>query len=103
MRNTDSHIVGGYVDAGGVIHDLVVRKTDPRGWQALDVYAEAEDVIDTLIDRQDHRPQAEAVAHDYLMAGRFVAASGRGPSEGIPEQGGADAPRDRRPRSAAHQ
>ena len=103
MRNTDSHIVGGYVDAGGMTHDLVVRKANPGGWQALDVYAEAEHVIDTLIDRQDGRPQAEAVAQDYLTAGRFVAAPGRAPGEGIPEQGGADAPRDRRPRSAAHQ
>ena len=59
MRNTDSDIVGGYVDAGGTTHDLVVRKADPGGWQALDVYAEAEHVIDTVIDHQDDRPQAE--------------------------------------------
>jgi hypothetical protein len=103
MRNTDSHIVGRYVDAGGTTHDLVVRKTDPGGWQALDVYAEAEHVIDTLSDRRDDRPQAEAVAHDYLTAGHFVAAPGRGPGEAIPEQGGADAHSDRRPRCAAHQ
>jgi hypothetical protein len=103
MRNTDSHIVGRYIDAGGTTHDLVVRKAEPGGWQALDVCAEAEHVIDTLIDRQDDRPQAEAVAHDYLRAGRFVAAPGRGSGEAIPDQGGADAHSDRRPRSAARQ
>jgi hypothetical protein len=103
MRNTDSHIVGRYLDAGGMTHDLVVRKTDPGGWQALDVCAEAEHVIDTLIGGDDDRPQAEAAARDYPTAGRFGAAPGRGPGGAIPEQGGADAHSDRRPRSPAHQ
>jgi hypothetical protein len=100
MRDNDSHIVGRYVDAGGTTHELVVRNSDLGGWQALDVCAEAEHVIDTLIGGEDDRPQAEAVARDYLTAGRFVVAPGRGPGEAIPEQGGADAHSDRRPRSA---
>ena len=103
MRNTDSHIVGRYVDAGGITHDLVVRKTDPGGWQAIDVCPEAEHVIDTLVARDDDRAQAEAVARDYMTAGRFAVPAGRNGGEAIPEQGGADAYRDRRPRSAARQ
>ena len=49
MRNTDSHIVARYVDAGGMTHELVVRQADPAGWQALDVGAEAEHVIENFI------------------------------------------------------
>jgi hypothetical protein len=84
MRNTDSHIVGRYVDASGITHDVVVRKAEPGGREALDVCAEAEHVIDTLTDRQHDRPQTEAVAHDYLRPPSRARACARSASTNMP-------------------
>jgi len=88
--------------ATGVRHEILVRRTVVGDWEVLDTCAREDRVIETLDGVVDAEPQAEAVARDYLTAGRFVAAPGRGPGEAIPEQGGADAHSDRRPRSAAH-
>jgi hypothetical protein len=76
MRKTDSRIVGRYVDAGGTTHELVVRKTDLGGWQALDVCAAAEHVIDTPIGGDDDRPQA-ASSRTPTAAGSPSSAAGR--------------------------
>jgi hypothetical protein len=90
-----------YCDADGVWHEVVVRNTPTGAWQVLDACASEELVIECLDGRDDGEAQAEAVACDYATAGRFMALAGRNGGEAIPEQGGADAHSDRRPRSAA--
>jgi hypothetical protein len=60
-------------------------------------------VIESLDGGVDGEPQAEAVARNYLTAGRFMQLAGGNGGEAIPEQGGADAHSDPRPRSAARQ
>ena len=92
-----------YDDAAGQRHEILVRRTAAGDWEVLDTFASDTRVIETLDGHVDAEPQAEAVARDYLAAGRFLLAPGRGPGEAIPEDGGADAHRDRRPRSAARQ
>ncbi len=104
--------IGSYRDADGAPHELVVRNTSD-GWQVLDLDVEAETahVVDTLAGDQDSRPQAEAIARDYLTT-VDDRQPGTGPADGeaIPERGGSDdrshrrphpAPRTRRARGAA--
>ena len=105
--------IGGYRDAAGVGHELAVRRTSDGDWQVLDLDLEADTahVIDTLAGDQDGRPQAEAIARDYLVtAAGSETGAGPVPGDAIPEQGGTDArshrrphqaPRVRRPRGAA--
>jgi hypothetical protein len=92
--------VGSYRDAGGARHKLVVRETADGCWQVVDVDVDADTahVVDELADDQDGRPQAEAIARDYLVttAGSETGA-GPVPGDAIPEQGGPDARSDRRP------
>ena len=92
-----------YCDAAGVMHKVVVRNTPTGAWQVLDTCAGEELVVESLDGRDDGEAQAEAVACDYVTAGRFMPLAGRNGGEPIPEQGGADAHSDRRPRSAARQ
>jgi hypothetical protein len=93
--------IGSYRDADGARHKLVVRQTADGDWRVLDVDASGETahVVDALAGDQDGRPQAEAIARDYLA---IVCAHepGAGPAAGepIPEQGGSDARSHRRPR-----
>ena len=87
-----------YRDADGTRHEVAVRQTASGDWQVLDTCAAETRVIETLDGPDDGRPQAEAVARDYVTAGRFTAWAGRAPGQPIPEQGGADADSDRRPR-----
>ena len=54
-----------YRDADGIWHTLEVRKRD-GGWQVLDLDGEQEHVIETLTGFGDGRPQAVAIARDYL-------------------------------------
>jgi hypothetical protein len=95
--------VGSYRDAVGAMHKLVVREIADGCWQVLDLDVDADTahVIDELAGDQDGRPQAEAIARDYLVtiAGSEIGA-GPVPSDAIPEQGGPDAPSDRRPHQA---
>src|SRR5437764_11536462 len=95
--------VGSYRDPGGARHKLVVRETTDGCWQVLDVDVDADTahVVDELADDQDGRPQAEAIARDYLatIAGSETAA-GPAPGDAIPEQGGPDARSHRRPHQA---
>ena len=91
--------IGGYRDAAGVRHELAVRGLADGDWQVLDLDVEADTahVIDTLASEQDGRPQAEAVARDYLTTvdgGQVGAGSAAG--DAIPEQGGPDARSHRR-------
>ena len=90
-----------YRDAAGVVHEVVVRQTPTGDWEALDTCPGEELVIERLDGRVDDEPQAEAVAGDYVTAGRFIPLAGRNGGKAIPEQGGADAHSDRRSRSTA--
>ena len=60
--------IGSYRDADGARHRLVVRQTAEGDWQVLDidVASETAHVVDALPGDQDGRPQAEAIARDYL-------------------------------------
>lgn len=89
-----------YCDATGVVHEVVVRKTPTGDWEVLDTDAGEELVIESLDGRVDGEAQAEAVARDYVTAGRFIPAPGRNGGEAIPEQRGADAHSDRSPSAA---
>jgi hypothetical protein len=100
--------VGSYRAADGARHELVVRETTEGGWRVLDLDLDTgtAHVVDTLADDQDGRPQAEAIARDYLTTVAATAArAGRTPGDPIPEQGGTDARTHRRPRprSRTHQ
>jgi hypothetical protein len=95
--------IGSYRDADGARHELVVRERADGGWQVLDldIDAEAARLIETLAGEQDGRPQAEAIARDYLTTvGGFGPAAGPAGAEPIPEQGGSDARNHRRPHPA---
>jgi len=62
MANTTA---ASYRDADGVWHTLQVRHT-AGGWQVVDHADEQERVIETLTGVDDGRPQADAIARDYL-------------------------------------
>ena len=90
---------GSYRDAAGTRHEIVVRKTADGDWQVLDLDIEADTahVVDTLAGDQDGRPQAEAVARDYLTTvDGCQAGAGSAAGDAIPEQGGPDARSQRR-------
>ena len=58
--------VGSYRDAGGVRHRLVVRPAGDRAWEVVDVDPTDVRLVERLTDGVDGRPQAEAIARDYL-------------------------------------
>ena len=91
--------IGSYRDAVGDRHELVVRETADSRWLVLDLNDEGARVIEELAGGEDGRPQAEAIARDYLST---VAAmqpqAGRAPGDPISEQGGSDDRIHRRPR-----
>ena len=90
-----------YCDATGVVHEVVVRKTPTGDWEVLDTDA-GEELRDRDVSTgvSTVSAQAEAVARDYVTAGRFIPVAGRNGGEAIPEQGGADAHSDRSPSAA---
>ena len=95
--------IGAYRDADGARHKLVVRRTAEGDWQVLDIdiASDTAHIIDALAGEQDGRPQAEAVARDYLtIVGGMHPDAGPAAGEPIPEQGGSDARSHRRPRPA---
>ena len=95
-----------YRDADGSRHRLVVRHTADGDWHVLDidVTSDTAHIVDALAGEQDGRPQAEAIARDYLTTvGRLEPAAGPVAGEPIPEQGGSDARSHRRPRPAPRQ
>ena len=72
--------IGSYRDADGARHELVVRETAEGDWHVLDLdVTETAHVVDALAGDQDGRPQAEAVARDYLTTvGRLEPRGGTG-------------------------
>ena len=98
--------VASYRDADGARHELVVRATAAGGWRVidLDVDAETAHVVDTLAGDEDGRPQAEAIARDYLTTvGSLEPVAGPAAGEPIPEQGESDARSHRSPRPTPRQ
>jgi hypothetical protein len=96
--------VGSYHDTAGIRGELLVRQAR-GGWQVLDLDTAANRarVIDTLESPDDGRPQAEAIARDYLTTVEDSARrAGREPAEAISEQGGPDANSHRRPPTGPH-
>ncbi|MGZ6563870.1 MAG: hypothetical protein ACXVH1_30655 [Solirubrobacteraceae bacterium] len=96
--------VGNYHDTAGIRHDVLVRETR-GGWQVLDRDSAAgrARVIDTLEIPVDGRPQAEAIARDYLTTIEPTSRqAGREPGEAIPEERVRDADSHRRPRPGPH-
>ena len=61
----DNPIPARYRDADGVWHTVEVRNT-AGSWQVVDLDGEQERVIETLTGVGDGRPQADAIARDYL-------------------------------------
>jgi len=93
--------IGRYRNAAGARHELVVCETADGGWHVLDrdIERDTAHVVDALAGDQDGRPQAEAIAREYLAAmGGRGAEAGPPSGEPIPEQGGTDARSHRRPR-----
>ena len=58
--------IDGYRDADGAAHEVLVGRTADGRWQVVDASDAGERVVDTLDGYDDDRPQAEAVARDYL-------------------------------------
>jgi hypothetical protein len=58
--------IDGYRDADGTAHEVLVGRTADGRWQVVDASDAGERVVDTLDGYDDDRPQAEAVARDYL-------------------------------------
>jgi hypothetical protein len=92
--------IGSYRDADGARHEVVVRETADGGWHVLDLDLDGETahVIDALQGGEDGRPQAEAIARDYLTTSGATSRAGRRSADPIPVQGGSDASTHRRPR-----
>ena len=91
--------VGSYHGADGARHEVLVRQTRD-GWQVLDrdTAAGRARVIDTLESPDDGRPQAEAIARDYLTnLDDSQQRAGHEPANAISEHGGRDAHSHRRP------
>ena len=96
-------VIGSYRDVDGTRHEVVVCPTADAGWRVLDreIATDTAHVVDTLAGNQDGRPQAEAIARDYLSVVAATAPrSGPAPGDPISEQGGPDASHHRRPRPA---
>jgi hypothetical protein len=81
-----------YVDVAGTAHEVSVRRTSDGHWEIVDADARQLRVIDTLVGFDDGRPQAEALARDYVATiGRGVPTTGPPPALPGSEEGGADA------------
>ena len=80
--------IGSYRDADGARHELVVRATTDGGWRVLDVNLDAGTtlLVEALACDADGRPQAEAIARDYLRTvERTSRRAGPQAGEAIPE------------------
>ena len=95
-------VVGDYRDQDAARHEVLVHHTSTGDWQVLDRSSAAARVIDTLDATHDGRPQAEAIARDYLATvAQSTPTRGPGSTEATPEQGGADVHGDHSRRSRA--
>jgi hypothetical protein len=93
--------IGSYRDPDGAEHELAVRESAEGGWEVLDRNVEGQNaqIVETLTGEGDGRPQAEAIARDYLATVKRSPVAGRGPCDPISERGGFDVCSYRRPGS----
>ena len=92
-----------YRDADGAWHEVLVTQIESGDWQVIDNGAGRTEVVETLDGREEGRPQAEAIARDYITTvAQPSGAARRGAGDAIPEEAEADAHSDRRPHVAAH-
>jgi hypothetical protein len=97
-------VTASYADPDGVRHEVTVRPTATGDWQVLDTSPAETRIVETLDGDQDGPEQAEAVARDYAEnVHRLGWIPGRGATDPIPEQRGADADSNRRPHREARQ
>jgi hypothetical protein len=54
-----------YQDAGGVQHEVIVRKTPDGAWQVVDVSDGETRLVDEVTGIGEGEPAAEAIARDY--------------------------------------
>jgi hypothetical protein len=95
-------VVGEYRDPDAVRHEVLVQHTSSGGWQVLDRSTAATRVIDTLDGDEDGRPQADAIARDYLATvAQSTPTRELESTEATPEEGGADVDSDHSRRSRA--
>ena len=94
--------IGSYRDPDGGEHELVVRASADGGWEVLDCDVEGQTttLVETLAGPEDGRPQAEAIARDYLATvTRIPPGAGWKSGDPISERGGSDDSNYRRPGS----
>jgi hypothetical protein len=54
-----------YQDAGGVQHEVIVRKTPDGAWQVIDVSDDDTKLVDELTGIGEGQPEAQAIAREY--------------------------------------
>ena len=68
-----------YRDSAGVLHHVWLERSPSGRWRVLDVGARGAELVEELTDRDDRRPQAEALARDYATQAQIAA---RGTTDG---------------------
>jgi hypothetical protein len=67
-----------YRDAAGVEHRMRLERSPSGGWRVLDVGPHETVLVEELSGRDDHRPQAEALARDYATQAVLAARAEHG-------------------------
>ena len=62
-----------YCDAAGVEHRMRLERSPSGGGRVLDVGPHKTVLVEELSGRDDHRPQAEALARDYATQAELAA------------------------------
>jgi hypothetical protein len=74
-----AHSVGPrYYDGAGARHHIRVERSPGGCWRVLDVGPDGAELVEELTGRDDHRPQAEALARDYATQAQLWARGGAG-------------------------
>jgi hypothetical protein len=66
----------GYYDGAGALHQIRIECSPDGCWRVLDVGADGAELVEELTGRDDHRPQAEALARDYATQAQLRARGG---------------------------
>jgi hypothetical protein len=66
-----------YRDATGVEHRMRLERSPSGCWRVLDVGPHETVLVGGLSGRDDHRPQAEALARDYATQAELAARGAR--------------------------
>jgi hypothetical protein len=62
-----------YRDAAGVEHRMRLERSPSGCWRVLDVGPHESVLVEELSGRDDHRPQADALARDYATQAELAA------------------------------